>query len=84
MKLVAATRVPRAQEAVINGRTFAKTLVETKFVLLVKSKPIIHTLLPLSSKGEVVDVYGNSVDAMEDEFFRLTTKEGKLSVEGRV
>ncbi|KAB2633821.1 ATP synthase gamma chain [Pyrus ussuriensis x Pyrus communis] len=56
-------------------------LVYNKFVSLVKSEPVIHTLLPLSPKGEVVDVTGNSVDAIEDEFFRLTTKEGKLSVE---
>lgn len=56
-------------------------LLYTKFVSLIKSDPVIHTLLPLSPKGEVVDVNGNSVDAMEDEFFRLTTKEGKLTVE---
>ncbi|CAN0909531.1 ATP synthase gamma chain 1, chloroplastic [Linum grandiflorum] len=47
-------------------------LLYTKFVSLVKSDPVIHTLLPLSPKG---------VDAAEDEFFRLTTKEGKLTVE---
>lgn len=56
-------------------------LLYTKFVSLIKSDPVIHTLLPLSPKGEVVDVNGNCVDAMEDEFFRLTTKEGKLTVE---
>ncbi|CAI0379767.1 unnamed protein product [Linum tenue] len=47
-------------------------LVYTKFVSLIKSKPVIQTLLPLSPKG---------VDATEDEFFRLTSKEGKLAVE---
>jgi len=56
-------------------------LVYSKFVSLVKSNPVIHTLLPLSPKGVVRDVNGNCVDAMEDEFFRLTTKEGKLVVE---
>lgn len=56
-------------------------LLYTKFVSFVKSDPVIHTLLPLSPKGEVTDVNGNCVDAMEDEFFRLTTKEGKLVVE---
>ncbi|XVF03852.1 hypothetical protein REPUB_Repub05bG0028700 [Reevesia pubescens] len=56
-------------------------LVYTKFVSLVKSDPVIRTLLPLSVKGEVLDVNGNCVDAMEDELFRLTTKEGKLIVE---
>ncbi|CAN0911088.1 ATP synthase gamma chain 1, chloroplastic [Linum grandiflorum] len=48
-------------------------LLYTKFVSLVKSDPVIHTLLPLSPKV--------CVDAAEDEFFRLTTKEGKLTVE---
>ncbi|CAN0909530.1 ATP synthase gamma chain, chloroplastic [Linum grandiflorum] len=48
-------------------------LLYTKFVSLVKSDPVIHTLLPLSPKGEICDI--------NDEFFRLTTKEGKLTVE---
>ncbi|KAK4421337.1 ATP synthase gamma chain, chloroplastic [Sesamum alatum] len=56
-------------------------LLYTKFVSLVKSDPVIHTLLPLSPKGEICDVNGVCVDAAEDEFFRLTTKEGKLTVE---
>ncbi|PSR96278.1 ATP synthase gamma chain like [Actinidia chinensis var. chinensis] len=56
-------------------------LLYTKFVSLVRSDPVIHTLLPLSAKGEVCDVNGKCVDASEDEFFRLTTKEGKLIVE---
>ncbi|KAI5057571.1 hypothetical protein GOP47_0027586 [Adiantum capillus-veneris] len=56
-------------------------LLYTKFVSLIKSDPVIHTLLPLSPQGEVCDINGNCVDAAEDEMFRLTTKEGKLSVE---
>ena len=56
-------------------------LLYTKFVSFVESEPVIQTLLPLSVKGEVFDENGNSVDAMEDELFRLTTKGGKLSVE---
>ncbi|CAM9003956.1 unnamed protein product [Rhodiola kirilowii] len=56
-------------------------LLYTKFVSLVKSEPVIHTLLPLSSKGQVIDLNGNCVDAVDDEYFRLTTKGGKLSVE---
>ncbi|MCD7461516.1 hypothetical protein HAX54_046309 [Datura stramonium] len=56
-------------------------LLYTKFVSLIKSDPVIHTLLPLTSKGEVFDVNGESVDADEDEFFRLTTKGGKLTVQ---
>ncbi|KAJ0047231.1 hypothetical protein Pint_04116 [Pistacia integerrima] len=55
-------------------------LVYTKFVSLVKSDPVVHTLLPLSMKGEACDVNGKCVDAVEDELFRLTTKEGKLIV----
>eukprot|EP00850_Spirogloea_muscicola_P009378 SM000052S17770 [mRNA] locus=s52:609708:610880:+ [translate_table: standard] len=56
-------------------------LLYTKFVSLVKSDPVIHTLLPLSPAGEVCDINGICVDAAEDELFRLTTREGKLSVE---
>ncbi|KAL5773309.1 hypothetical protein ACOSP7_012905 [Xanthoceras sorbifolium] len=56
-------------------------LLYTKFVSLVKSDPVIHTLLPLSPKGEICDINGVCVDAAEDEFFRLTTKEGKLTLE---
>eukprot|EP00897_Mesotaenium_endlicherianum_P002403 jgi/Mesen1/2190/ME000152S01277 len=56
-------------------------LIYTKFVSLVKSDPVIHTLLPLSPQGEVCDINGVCVDAAEDEMFRLTTKEGKFSVE---
>lgn len=56
-------------------------LLYTKFVSLIKSDPVIHTLLPLSPKGEICDINGVCVDAAEDELFRLTTKEGKLTVE---
>lgn len=56
-------------------------LVYTRFVSLVRFDPVIQTLLPLSKKGEVFDVNGNCVDALEDEFFRLTSKDGKLAVE---
>jgi F-type H+-transporting ATPase subunit gamma len=56
-------------------------LLYTKFVSLIKSDPVIHTLLPLSPQGEVCDVNGACVDAADDEMFRLTTKEGKLSLE---
>lgn len=56
-------------------------LLYTKFISLVKSDPVIHTLLPLSPKGEICDINGVCVDAAEDELFRLTTKEGKLTVE---
>ncbi|KAK4373918.1 hypothetical protein RND71_004595 [Anisodus tanguticus] len=53
-------------------------LLYTKFVSFIKSDPVIHTLLPL---GSVFNVNGKSVDVDEDEFFKLTTKGGKLVVE---
>lgn len=56
-------------------------LLYTKFVSLIKSDPVVHTLLPLSAKGEARGVNGKSVDVGDDEFFRLTTKGGKLAVE---
>ncbi|KAL6657960.1 hypothetical protein ACP70R_005740 [Stipagrostis hirtigluma subsp. patula] len=56
-------------------------LLYSKFISLVRSDPIIQTLLPMSPKGEICDVNGVCVDATEDELFRLTTKEGKLTVE---
>ncbi|KAG5234737.1 ATP synthase gamma chain family protein [Salix suchowensis] len=56
-------------------------LLYTKFVSLVKFVPVIQTLLPLSPKGRICDMNGVSVDADGDEFFRLTSKEGKLALE---
>lgn len=55
-------------------------LVYTKFISLISGAPVIQTLLPLTPSGEVCDINGNCVDAAEDEIFKLTTKEGKLSV----
>lgn len=90
-KLIEGDSFPTAKEAqVIADDVFSLfvseevdkvELVYTKFVSLIKSDPVICTLLPLSPKGEVLDVNGNSVDADGDELFRLTSKEGKLSVE---
>ncbi|XP_038905281.1 ATP synthase gamma chain 1, chloroplastic-like [Benincasa hispida] len=45
--------------------------IYTKFVSLLKSEPVIETLLPLLGEGE----------AMGDGGFRLTTAKGKLTVE---
>ena len=56
-------------------------LVYTKFVSLISSDPIIQTLLPLSPAGEVCDLEGNCVDPVEDELFKLTTKDGTLTLE---
>ncbi|KAL3643329.1 hypothetical protein CASFOL_014144 [Castilleja foliolosa] len=65
----------------VNEEVDKVELLYTKFVSLVKSDPVIHTLLPLSPKGEICDINGTCVDAAEDEFFKLTTKGGKLTVE---
>uniref|UniRef100_A0A9I9DY09 F-ATPase gamma subunit n=1 Tax=Cucumis melo TaxID=3656 RepID=A0A9I9DY09_CUCME len=46
-------------------------VIYTKFVSLLKSEPVIETLLPLLGEGE----------AMGDGGFRLTTAEGKLTFE---
>ena len=56
-------------------------MVYTKFVSLISSEPVIQTILPLSPAGEVCDISGKCVDAAEDELFRLTTVDGKLTVE---
>ncbi len=47
-------------------------LIYTKFVSLIASKPVIQTLLPLTTKGLAVK---------DDEIFRLTTKGGQFGVE---
>jgi len=55
-------------------------LVFTKFVSLINSTPTIQTLLPVARSGELCDINGKCVDFAEDEVFRLTTKEKKMSV----
>lgn len=55
-------------------------LLYTKFVSLINSTPTIQTLLPMARSGELCDIQGRCVDISEDEVFRLTTEEGKLSV----
>lgn len=47
-------------------------LIYTKFVSLIASKPVIQTLLPLTTQGLAVK---------DDEIFRLTTKGGQFGVE---
>ncbi|KAJ4725103.1 ATP synthase gamma-subunit [Melia azedarach] len=71
----------RNNVSVVSEEVDKVELVYSKFVSLLKSDPVIHTLLPLSVKGQVCNVNGSCVDAMEDELFRLTTKEGKLVVQ---
>ena len=47
-------------------------LIYTKFVSLIASKPVIQTLLPLTTQG---------LEVKDDEIFRLTTKGGNFGVE---
>jgi F-type H+-transporting ATPase subunit gamma len=46
-------------------------LVYTKFVSLISSRPVVQTLLPLTSQG---------LEATDDEIFRLTTRGGEFEV----
>jgi F-type H+-transporting ATPase subunit gamma len=55
-------------------------LLYTKFVSLINSEPTIQTLLPMARSGELCDINGKCVDFAEDEVFRLTTTDGKMSV----
>merc|ERR1711988_270924 len=52
----------------------------TKFVSLINSQPTVQTLLPMARSGELCDINGKCVDFAEDEVFRLTTTDGKMSV----
>merc|ERR1711904_248372 len=52
----------------------------TKFVSLINSQPSIQTLLPMARSGELCDINGQCVDFAEDEVFRLTTSDGRISV----
>jgi F-type H+-transporting ATPase subunit gamma len=47
-------------------------LIYTKFVSLVSSRPVVQTLLPLTTQG---------LEVHDDEIFRLTTKGGQFQVE---
>merc|ERR1719198_2247387 len=55
-------------------------LLYTKFVSLINSQPTIQTLLPMARSGELCDINVKCVDFAEDEVFRLTTSDGKMSV----
>jgi len=56
----------------LSGSTDRVEMIYTKFVSLVSSAPVAQTLLPLDPQG---------IAAQDDEIFRLTTREGRLSVE---
>merc|ERR1711904_83809 len=55
-------------------------LLYTKFVSLINSQPTVQALLPMARSGELCDINGKCVDFAEDEVFRLTTTDGKLTV----
>ncbi|MFM7675562.1 MAG: F0F1 ATP synthase subunit gamma [Synechococcus sp.] len=75
-------QVPNAREAggiasevlaeFLSGSTDRVEIIFTKFINLVSSKPVVQTLLPLDPQG---------IATPEDEIFRLTTREGRLTVE---
>lgn len=47
-------------------------LIYTKFVSLISSRPVVQTLMPLSTQG---------LESQDDEIFHLTSKGGKFEVE---
>jgi len=55
-------------------------IVYTKFLSILNSQPTIRTLIPIARSGELCDINGKCIDFAEDEFFRLTSSEGKLSL----
>ena len=75
-------QVPTAEEAgsianelfaeFLSGSTDRVEIIYTKFINLVSCKPVVQTLLPLDPQ-DIADP--------DDEIFRLTTKEGRLTVE---
>ena len=75
-------QVPTAQDAVsITSEVLAEFLSEstdrveviyTKFINLVSCDPVVQTLLPLDPQG---------IAEEEDEIFRLTTKDSRLTIE---
>lgn len=65
----------------VSGEVDKVELVYTKFVSLISSDTTIQTLLPMAASGELCDVDGKCVDFAEDEIFKLTSKDGKFSVE---
>jgi F-type H+-transporting ATPase subunit gamma len=75
-------QVPTAEEAnTISGEILAEFLsgttdrieiIYTRFINLVSCRPVVQTLLPLDPQG---------IASPDDEIFRLTTREGRLTVE---
>jgi len=55
----------------LSGTVDRVELVYTKFVSLISSRPVIQTLLPLTTQG---------LESQDDEIFRLTTRGGDFEV----
>ena len=81
-KFVGLEQIPTAPEAAEIGDELLSLfladevdkveLIYTKFVSLIASKPVIQTLMPLTTQG---------LEVKDDEIFRLTTKGGQFGVE---
>jgi F-type H+-transporting ATPase subunit gamma len=56
-------------------------MVYTKFQSLIKSDPVVQSMLPLTPAGDMCDIDGNCIDPAEDELFKLTTIDGTLTLE---
>lgn len=65
----------------VSGDVDKVEMVYTKFQSLVKSDPVVQSMLPLTPAGEMCDVDGNCIDPADDELFELTTKDGKITIE---
>mmetsp|Transcript_42516 Transcript_42516/g.51631 ORF Transcript_42516/g.51631 Transcript_42516/m.51631 type:complete len:383 (-) Transcript_42516:198-1346(-) len=68
-------------EMFVNEEVDKVEMIYTKFVSLINGQPTLQTLLPLTKKGTLSDAEGNSIDYEDDEVFRLTTKDGEMTVE---
>lgn len=55
-------------------------MVFTKFQSLVKSDPVVQSMLPLTPAGDMCDIDGNCIDPADDELFKLTTVDGQLTL----
>jgi len=65
----------------VSGDVDKVEIVYTKFMSLIKSDPVVQSMLPLTPAGEMCDIDGNCIDAADDELFSLTSKDGKFSVD---
>merc|ERR1712032_182278 len=55
-------------------------LIYIKFLSLIFTKPLIQNFIPLARYGEMCDEKGTCVDYASEEVFRLTTKNGAITM----